>query len=179
MAYSDTESSIPFFSEIITFKDGTYQSDSYSGNPFHHEKESGKVEIKRDTLIFDESIKIIVLSINADSLVIKDENMTYTMKRLNDSLKNKSSDTIGFDGKSFIVDLGETTRTVSYKNGKVLFGHENVNESRTSFKRIENNGFDIFIQENALPKIIKGITNDTIILYSLHKKIHKIKMWEK
>ena len=112
-------------------------------------------------------------------MTLVDENTTYTFKKLNDTLKNSKSNKISINGKKFGVKAdGIKFSNVSYLNGKISFESQPFEESHNYYKRINHNGFDIILQEYSIPKIIKELHNDTIIIYGFHKKIYKIKMWE-
>lgn len=179
LSYTDSKSSIPNFSEVFTFKDGQFESEAFS-SPAYYEKSNGFFELENNQLILNDSIMLLISLFDNNSMVIDDKKMSFTFKKLNDSLKNKDSNRIKFDGKTFIADIdGRRTPSIGYQKGKILFDSQSFKESNDHYKRINHNGFDIIFQEYAMPKIVKGIYGDTILLFGLHKKMHKIKMWEK
>lgn len=180
LSYTDSESSFPIFSEIITFDNGFYESDNFSFGPLHYEKSNGTYKLENQKLIFNDTTKLSVLAITNDSLITRHENISYILKKLNDTLKNKEPNKIKLEGLTFDADYGgPQISTITFQSGRVLFDSQLVMGSSNKFMRTNHNGFDILFQEFALPRIIKGIDRDTIMLYAFHKKVIKIKMWKK
>ena len=178
LCYTDSPSTLANFNEVFTFKNGHFESESFSG-PTSNEKSKGTFELNENQLILNDSIKLSIGLIHTDSLVLIDETTSYTFKKLNDSLKSTESDKIRLEDKTFGANFyGHQVSHIRYHNGKILLESESFEESRTYYKRINHNGFDIVFQQYAMPKILKGINNDTLLFIGYHKKIYKIKMWE-
>tara|TARA_R110000765_G_scaffold425443_1_gene538388 strand:+ start:778 stop:1356 length:579 start_codon:yes stop_codon:yes gene_type:complete len=179
LCYTDSKTTVPDFNEVFTFKNGDFESESFSA-PSSYEKSNGFFELIDNQLILNDSIKLSIGLINTDSLVFVDEKTSYTFKKLNDSLKNTESDKIVISGKKFEVDIdGHHYSNIGYLDGKISFESQPFEESHEYYKRINHNGFDIIFQQYTMPKIIRGVKNDTLKLVGFHKKIYQIKMWEK
>ena len=179
LSYTDSKTSIPNFSEVFTFNDGRFESEAFSGFT-SYEKSNGLYVLKKNQLILNDSIMLSISLMANDSMVLKDETTSFTLKKLNDSLKNKDSNKITFNGKKFGVEIdGRRISDIGYQNGKILFESQSFEESEDLYKRINHHGFDIIFQEYSMPKVVKGIYGDTIVLYGFHKNIYKIEMWEK
>ncbi len=178
LCYTNSMSTVPDFNEVLTFDNGHFESESYSG-PGSYEKSHGLFKLKENQLILNDTIKRSIGLINNDSLILIIDTISYTLKKLNDSFKNTSSESIRLTEKKFEADInGQIFSSIVYHKGKILLGSETFEESQNYYKRINHNGFDIIFQQYAVPKIIKGIKNDTVELVAFHEKTYQIKMWE-
>ena len=110
-----------------------------------------------------------------DSLVLLDNNYLKFYRRLNDSLKVKSSEKIILDNKRFTMKKNNSVDTLNFFN-KCRLEYTTFGKSYlTRYERIREKGFDIILIDKPLKTfVIRNEFNDKIQLTTISRKNENI-----
>ena len=160
-------SGIPF-NEIWEFKDGTLNIREFKFDAFEDSLRSFNFKINGNKFIVNENepyLSNIIEPIAKDSFQLSGfsyGNTKLIYKRLNDSLKNKSTD-FKLTGNKYIRNFKKWTDTIHFVNDSVFksSGWKQGN-SDLMWERVNINGFDILFTDIYIPFVLTGKNDDRI-----------------
>ena len=171
-------SGIPF-NEIWEFKDGALNIREFKFDAFEDSIRSFNFKIKGNKLVVNDSepyFSNIIDLITKDSFQLSGisyGNVKLIYKKLNDSLKNKSTD-FKLTGNKYIRNLKKWTDTIQFVNDSVFksSGWKQGN-SDLMWERVNVNGFDILFTDIYIPFILTGKNGDRISVTTFDRNEEK------
>jgi hypothetical protein len=163
------------FNQILEFKDGTLQIREFKYDIYENTR-SFKFELKGNKLIIDDSepnFSDIIEPITKDSFQLS--GISYgkskrIYKKLNDSLKSKSSEFI-LTGNKYIRNFKSWTDTIHFTNDSVFKSSGwTQGSSDLMWERINYNGFDILFTDIYIPFILKKKVGNKIYVTTIDKQ---------
>lgn len=154
------------FNQILTFDNGTINVKDFDINY----DETDKFRLERKRIIISrnqDTINDNIVTLTKDSIVFSYpfSGFNGVYKKLNDSLKNQSIG-LKLTGKKFIRDYRKWSDTIHFVNDSIYTSSSwkigNIN--RFSWKRINQNGFDILFTENYAPFVLKNNIGNTVFI---------------
>ena len=165
--------------KLISFKNGKayFKGDKTT---FGKETIEGEYSLVWKNLKFNQpSENYTIKTVTKDSLVLVNNSSSFVqvLRRLPDTLKNDKS--INLINNVYYWKNQNFSDTINFKSDSILLRNDGYRSQpdKINWERIKFNGFDILIMDGDVPFILQKPHNETVILWTYHKKLlqHKFR----